>query len=117
MELSTYTQSELNFFIFTLHKNEFNVATIHGYINTAHGNISNRRVREIFDEFWSGVWTSLEIVGGSGRLQSSSSDANVAWVKKINEASILLNRFFFWEQIFINKLLVVMDYSCIFESL
>ena len=51
-------------------------------INTAPGNIiSDRRVRQIVNEFGSGVRTSLERVSGSGRLQSSSSDANVAWVK------------------------------------
>ena len=82
MELSTYTQSDLHFFIFTLHKNEFNAATIHGYINTAHGNIiSDKRVKQIVDEFGSGVRTGLEKVSDSGRLQSSSSDTNVAWVK------------------------------------
>ena len=81
-ELSTYTQNELNFFIFTLHKNGFNAATNHGYINTTHGNIiTDRRVRQIVNEFGSGVRTSLERVSDSSRFQSSSSDVNVAWVK------------------------------------
>jgi len=81
MELSTQTKSELNFLIFTFHKNGFNAATIHGYINTARGNIiSDRRVKQIVDEFESSVRTSLERESGSCRLQSSLSDANVALV-------------------------------------
>jgi len=60
--------------------------TIHGYINTAHGNIiSDRCVTQIADEFGSGVRTSLERVKCSGRLQGFSSDDNVAWVKNLIE--------------------------------
>ena len=76
MELSTYTHSQLNFFMFTLHKNGFIATTFHGYINTADRNIiSDRHVRKIVDEFGSGVRTSLERVSSSGGLKSSSSNA------------------------------------------